>query len=255
MSIQNQINKTKIIGISSGKGGVGKSTIAANLAVALAALGSNVGLIDADFYGPSIPILLGGGSVQLSHENMIIPSLKYGVKYVSIQFFLQNPDDPVIWRGPMVTKALNQMLYQTDWGGAEMIIVDMPPGTGDIQISLSQMTQFSGVILVSTPQAISISDVLKAGKMFRKVNIDLLGIIENMVDEKFKVFGKSRGKEVAEKLETELIATIPLMSNIVEMSDRGEPFALTTEGAIFFEIAKRLLDLMSQKSLSRVEVG
>lgn len=245
----------KIVGISSGKGGVGKSTICANLAAALAAKGIPTGIIDADFYGPSIPIIFGGGQLEVNHENRIIPCLRYGVRYVSIQFFLQNPDDPVIWRGPMVTKALTQMLNDCDWSGVEVLFIDMPPGTGDIQLTLSQIASLYGVILVTTPQRMSTSDVAKAGKMFEKVKVPILGIIENMVDSKtVKLFGSGGAGELATRLNTEIMGHIELNPEFVTYSDSGKPVTLSDHGKVFFELASKLIEKLEQIENTSVEI-
>ncbi|MCS6961055.1 MAG: Mrp/NBP35 family ATP-binding protein [Deltaproteobacteria bacterium] len=246
----------KIIGISSGKGGVGKSTVAANLAVALASKGLSIGLIDADFYGPSIPILLGMGELQLNHEQRIIPCNRFGVKYVSIQFFLQNPDDPVIWRGPMITKALMQMLNDCVWDDVQLLIIDMPPGTGDIQLSLSQLASLAGVVLVTTPQKLSVSDVAKAGRMFRKVNVPILGIIENMTDTpEINLFGSDGSTSLARDLDTEILGAIPINREIAKNSDQGTPVCLTEHGKIFFTIAEKILKTLEKAQTTEVEVS
>ena len=170
----------QIVPVISGKGGVGKSTVAVNLAVALARTGAKVGLIDSDFYGPSVPTLMGGGTVTPDHEEKLIPPLKYGVKYISLGFFLRHPDDAVIWRGPMFNKALNQMFEDISWGALDYLIIDMPPGTGDAQLSLSQMVKLAGAVVVTTPQEVACADVRKSINMLKKVNVDVLGIVENM---------------------------------------------------------------------------
>jgi ATP-binding protein involved in chromosome partitioning len=230
----------KIIGISSGKGGVGKSTVAVNLSCALAARGLGVGLIDADFYGPSVPILLGEASLELNNQNKIIPAFKYSVKYVSIQFFLPNPDEPVIWRGPMITKALEQLLRDVDWTGVDYLLIDMPPGTGDIQISLSQQSQISGVILVTTPQKVAFSDVRKARRMFEKVRIPFLGYVANMVNsERFSIFGNLDYELINKE---EILIEIPLNPEIAKMSDEGKPPVLFNVAPQFFELADRVIE-------------
>ncbi len=169
-----------IIAVASGKGGVGKSTVAVNLAVALAnAKGSpkKVALIDCDFYGPSVPTLMGGGELKVDADEKFIPALRYGVKYISIAFFLRNPDDAVIWRGPMFGKAITQLFQDVNWGEVDIAIVDMPPGTGDAQLSLSQLVTLSGAVLVTTPQEVALADVRRAVNMFGKVNVRILGVI------------------------------------------------------------------------------
>ncbi|MEZ4754659.1 MAG: Mrp/NBP35 family ATP-binding protein, partial [Bdellovibrionota bacterium] len=205
-----------IIAVVSGKGGVGKSTVSANLALALAKSGAKTALIDADFYGPSIPTLLGGGKVIPDHEGKLIPPELHGLKYISLQFFLQNPDDPVIWRGPMFNKAMQQLFNDVSWGEVDYCIVDMPPGTGDAQISLTQMVKLAGAVVVTTPQEVALSDVRKSINMLAKVNVDVLGIVENMAGFKapdgtiHEIFGAGGGQQLAEKFSLPLLASIPL---------------------------------------------
>ena len=227
----------KVIAVASGKGGVGKSTVAANLAVALAnsrepALsGKKVALIDIDFYGPSIPTLMGGGEVRVDHEEKFIPPLKWGVKYISIAFFLKNPDDPVIWRGPMFGKGIQQLLTDVSWGEVDIAVIDLPPGTGDAQLSLSQLVPLAGAVLVTTPQEVSLADVRRALNMFRRVNVPILGIVENMAGfvtpsgEKFDIFGAGGGAELAKQYGVPLLASIPIDTAIREGGDRGKPVA------------------------------
>lgn len=243
-----------LIPVMSGKGGVGKSTVAANLAVALAATGSKVALIDADLYGPSIPTLFGGGKVQMDHEERLIPAEKFGVKYVSIAFFLPDPDSPVIWRGPMFNKALQQLFHDVNWGEVDYYIIDMPPGTGDAQISLSQMVQLTGAVVVSTPQEVAMADVRKAINMLEKVNVDVLGIVENMAGfvapdgSKHDIFGSGGGAALAEKFNLPLLASIPLYSEIRQGGDEGTPIAHDTSsdaGKIFKELAERIVERLA----------
>ena len=195
-----------IVPVVSGKGGVGKSTVAVNLAVALAATGAKVALIDADFYGPSVPTMFGGGSLVVDHEQRLVPPVKFGVKYISLGFFLSNPDDPVIWRGPMFNKALNQLFNDVNWGEVQYCIVDMPPGTGDAQISLCQMVQLAGAVVVTTPQEVSLADVRKSINMLAKVNVPVLGVVENMAglvmpDGSIQnIFGSGGGVSLAPKI-------------------------------------------------------
>lgn len=227
----------KIVAVASGKGGVGKSTVAVNLAVALAnsadsASGQKkVALIDIDFYGPSVPTLMGGGEVRVDHEEKFIPPLKWGVKYISIAFFLKNPDDPVIWRGPMFGKGIQQLLTDVSWGDVDIAVVDMPPGTGDAQLSLSQLVPLTGAVLVTTPQEVSLADVRRALNMFRRVNVPVLGIVENMAGfvtpsgEKFDIFGAGGGEQLAQQYGVPLLASIPIDTAIREGGDRGKPVA------------------------------
>jgi ATP-binding protein involved in chromosome partitioning len=243
-----------IVPVISGKGGVGKSTVAANLAVSLAARGYKVALVDGDFYGPSIPTLFGGGKVVPNHEGKLLPDFKYGVKYISLGFFLANPDDAVIWRGPMFNKALNQIFSDVEWGEVDICVVDMPPGTGDAQISLAQLLKISGAVVVTTPQEVALADVRKAISMLIKLKIPILGIVENMSyfltpdNSKQYLFGQGGGKELAIKLSLPLLAEIPLQSEIREAGDCGKPLASTLDSE-----ASRIFDQLASQVISRLE--
>lgn len=246
----------QIVPVVSGKGGVGKSTVAVNLAVALANSGAKVALIDSDFYGPSVPTLLGGGQIRLDHEGRLIPPEKYGLKYISLAFFLQNPDDAVIWRGPMFNKALSQMFSDVNWGEVDYCIIDMPPGTGDAQISLTQLVQIAGAVVVTTPQEVALADVRKAVNMLGKVNVDILGVVENMSGfiapdgSRHDIFGSGGGKALAERIGAPLLATIPLDMRIREGGDAGIPAAAdqsTPMGRIFQELALKIIGLLDKK--------
>ncbi len=192
-----------VIAVASGKGGVGKSTVAVNLAVALAQSGNKVCLVDVDFYGPSVPVLMGGGEINADPDGKFIPALRWGVKYISIAFFLKNQDDPIVWRGPMFGKAIAQLFQDVRWGDVDVCIVDMPPGTGDAQLSLSQLVKLDGVVMVTTPQEVALSDVRRAINMFGKVNVPVLGVVENMAGfvtpsgETIDIFGKGGGEALA----------------------------------------------------------
>jgi len=225
-----------IILIASGKGGVGKSTVASSLAIAFSREGYKTGLLDADLYGPSIPILfdIEKERPQVRKEedkDIMIPVNKYGVKIMSIGF-LMSSDDAVIWHGPIASKALNQLLTLTDWGELDYLIVDMPPGTGDINITLAQKLKRAQAIIVITPQKLAISDGLKAANMFlnKNLNISMLGVAENMSyfvpakhpDEKYYVFGSGGGKQLAERTQTELLAQIPMIQDVCELTDKGQ---------------------------------
>jgi ATP-binding protein involved in chromosome partitioning len=225
-----------IILIASGKGGVGKSTVASSLAIAFSREGYKTGLLDADLYGPSIPILfdIEKERTQVRKEedkDIMIPVSKYGVKIMSIGF-LMSSEDAVIWRGPMASNALNQLLTLTDWGELDYLIVDMPPGTGDINITLAQKLKRAQGIIVITPQKLAISDGLKAANMFlnENLNISMLGVAENMSyfvpakhpDEKYYVFGSGGGKQLAERTHTELLAQIPMIQDVCELTDKGK---------------------------------
>ncbi|MCI5065656.1 Mrp/NBP35 family ATP-binding protein [bacterium] len=253
-------NLGKIVPVISGKGGVGKSTVAVNLALALAQQGKKVALIDADFYGPSIPTLLGGGEMKADHEGRLIPPERNGVKYVSLGFFLSNPDDAVIWRGPMFNKALNQLFHDVNWGVVEYCIVDMPPGTGDAQISLVQMVQIAGAVVVTTPQEVALADVRKALSMLQKVNVPVLGIVENMSGflapdgTRHEIFGSGGGRALAERQGVPLLGQIPLDPAIREGGDLGEPVVLEAgESAarqLFSGLATQVTTELEQESFS-----
>ncbi len=251
-----------VVAVASGKGGVGKSTVAANLAVALANGESKkkVALIDVDFYGPSIPTLMGGGELKVDEKEKFIPALRYGVKYISIAFFLQNPDDPIVWRGPMFGKAINQLFHDVNWGDIDIAIVDMPPGTGDAQLSLSQMVSLSGAVVVSTPQEVALADVRRAIKMFEKVNVDVLGVVENMAGfitpagERYDIFGTGGGEALSSTYDLPMLASLPIDMAVREGGDTGEPIAIapdTTCGSIFHELANSLLAALERKEAAQ----
>lgn len=246
----------QIVPVISGKGGVGKSTVAVNLAVALASTGAKVALLDSDFYGPSIPTLMGSAALQTDHEGKIIPPLKYGVKYISLGFFLRDPDDAVIWRGPMFNKALTQLFQDVNWGEVDYCIVDMPPGTGDAQLSLSQLVKCAGAVVVTTPQEVALADVRKAVNMLSKVNIEVLGIVENMSGltlpngSRLDIFGAGGGAALADSMGVPLLASIPLEPRIREGGDKGLPAAAdpgSPAKPLFDELAAKLLVLLDQK--------
>lgn len=246
-----------IIAVISGKGGVGKSTVAVNLALALAKSGAKTALIDADFYGPSVPTLLGGGQVIPNHENKLVPPEVHGLKYISLQFFLQNPDDPIIWRGPMFNKAMQQLFNDVSWGEVDYCIVDMPPGTGDAQISLTQMVQLAGAVVVTTPQEVALSDVRKSINMLKKVNVDILGLVENMAGfvtpegKTYNIFGEGGGKQLADKFSIKLLASIPLDPAIREGGDKGSPVSLQDDNKsskIFNDLALQLIEILDSKA-------
>ena len=248
-----------VIGIASGKGGVGKSTVAVNLAVALARQGYKVGLADADVYGPSVPTMTGTeGTTPMAEEidgkEEIIPIEKYGVKWMSIGYFASR-DQALIWRGPMASSALKQLLLQVKWGELDFLLVDMPPGTGDIHLSLMQDVGIEGAVVVTTPQNVALADVEKCVSMFRSegINRPILGIVENMAwftpaehpDEKYFIFGNGGGAAMASSLGLELLAQIPLVQGIRESGDSGSPAALGSgpDAAAFLALATRLAEI------------
>ena len=247
-----------IIGIASGKGGVGKSTVAVNLAIALARLGYKVGLADADVYGPSVPKMTATegqmpDAFQEGEKEVIVPLEKYGVKWMSIGYFAK-PEQALIWRGPMACNALEQMILQVRWGELDFLLIDMPPGSGDIHLSLVHDIPMEGAVIVSTPQDVALADVEKGVNMFRNesVNKPILGLVENMAwftpaehpDEKYYLFGKEGGLRMAEKYQIPLLGQIPIVQSIREGGDAGEPAALSSrpDGLAFIEIAKKLAE-------------
>lgn len=244
-----------IVPVISGKGGVGKSTVAVNLALAIAQQGKKTALIDCDFYGPSIPTMLGGGEIAPVGDNALMPARKHGIEYISLGFFLRNSDDAVIWRGPMFTKALEQMFDNVQWDEPEIVIVDMPPGTGDAQLSLSQKVQAAGAIVVTTPQEVALADVRKAINMLGKVNISVLGIVENMAGfvtpdgTRHDIFGSGGGAALAESIGAPLLASIPVDIAIREGGDSGNPAALAGESAgakAFESLALKVIDILDK---------
>ena len=245
-----------IVGIASGKGGVGKSTVAVNLAVALARLGYKVGLADADVYGPSVPTMTGTEGLtpqayQDGDKEWIIPIEKYGVKWMSVGYFADR-GQALIWRGPMACNALKQMILQVAWGELDFLLIDMPPGTGDIHISLVQDIPVSGAVIVTTPQNVALADVEKGVNMFRNKSIakPIYGLIENMSwftpeahpDERYYLFGRDGGAAMAEQFGLDLLGQIPIVQGIREGGDSGEPVALGTrpDSLAFLDIARRL---------------
>jgi len=252
-----------IILVSSGKGGVGKSTVASNLAVTLAADGAKVGLIDADIYGPSVPIMFGlVGAKPSARETedgktLILPIEKYGIKLLSLGFFA-DPDQPVPWRGPMASNAIKQLFNDADWGELDYLIVDLPPGTGDIHITISQSFPIAGAVIVTTPQQVALADTRKGLAMFRMpgINIPVLGVIENMSyftpaelpENKYYIFGKDGGKELAKQYDVPFLGEIPLVQGITAAGDNGAPISIDMENPLsiaFSEIAGKIAQQIS----------
>lgn len=271
----NNLKKIKnIILVSSGKGGVGKSTVAANLALALSESGADVGLLDADIYGPSLPIMFGlenakPGTVRSEEGKALIePIEKYGLKLLSIGFFT-DPNQPVPWRGPMVSTAVKQLFNDADWGTLDYLIVDLPPGTGDVHITIAQGFPIAGAVIVTTPQQVALADTIKGMGMFLMDSIDipLLGVVENMAyftpaelpDNKYYIFGKGGGRELADRYNIPLLGEIPLVKGISDAGDNGLPIVLddaNPAGPIFREIAGRMaqqLSIQQAEMISQVE--
>lgn len=258
-----------IVAIASGKGGVGKSTVASNLAVALAKQGAKVGLVDADIYGPSMPIMFDvvnekpGVKRDAQGHGLMVPVESYGVKLLSIGFFAET-GQAVAWRGPMATKALTQMLKDADWGDLDYMLIDLPPGTGDIHLSLISAVPLTGAIIVSTPQEVALADAQKGVGLFKMpaINVPVLGIIENMSyftpaelpNNKYYIFGKDGAKLLAEKLGVPLLGEIPLVQSIREAGDAGRPAVMqdnTPQSAVFMDIAKAVAQQIAIRNAER----
>lgn len=257
-----------IIAIASGKGGVGKSTVSANMAVALAAQGYKVGLIDADVYGPSVPKMFGVEEERPALEKVdgkdkIIPIEKYGVKLLSIGFFVDQ-SDALVWRGPMATSALKQLMTDGDWGALDYLLIDLPPGTGDIHLTMVQTISVTGAVIVSTPQAVALADAIKGISMFagKQVNVPVLGLVENMAwftpaelpDNKYYIFGKEGCKKLAEEKGLPLLGQIPLVQSIREGGDDGTPVALKAEsvtGMAFGDLAKAVVEAIEDRNANQ----
>ena len=255
-----------IIAVASGKGGVGKSTTTANLAVTLAKMGFSVGILDADIYGPSMPIMFDVESEKpistvIDGKSKMKPIESYEVKILSIGFFTA-PSQAVIWRGPMASKALNQMIFDADWGELDFMLIDLPPGTGDIHLSIVQSLPITGAVIVSTPQAVALADAKKGVAMFQSdsINVPVLGIIENMAyftpeelpENKYYIFGKEGAKNLAEDLEVPFLGEVPIVQSIREAGDYGRPAALQTASPlekVFEEIARNVV----QETVNRNE--
>lgn len=259
VTVQDGLAEVKhIIGVASGKGGVGKSTTAVNLALALAAQGAKVGILDADIYGPSVPMMLGlpdGTRPRVEEEKYFVPVPAHGIVSMSMGY-LVTEQTPMVWRGPMATGALLQILNQTRWGTLDYLVVDMPPGTGDIQLTLAQKASMAGAVIVTTPQDIALLDARKAIEMFSKVKIPVLGIVENMATHRCSqcgheehIFGEGGGQQVAEQYHTEVLGSLPLDRLIREQVDGGRPSVIAEpEGlaaANYGQIAERIAVLLA----------
>ncbi len=265
-----------IIAVSSGKGGVGKSTVTANLAIGLAKLGYRVGLLDTDIFGPSMPKMFGVEeerpyAVQVDGRDLIVPIEKYGVKLLSIGFFV-NPDQATLWRGGMASNALKQLITEAQWGDLDYFILDTPPGTSDIHLTLIQTLGITGAIIVSTPQQVALADARKGINMYMndKVNVPILGLVENMAwftpaelpENRYYIFGKEGCKQLAEELNVPLLAQIPLIQSVCETGDKGEPAVLSPaspEGVAFMSLAAKVVTQVDKRNIEmaptqRVEV-
>jgi len=239
-----------IVAIASGKGGVGKSTVCVSLAVALARTGARVGLLDTDIYGPSIPIMMGVKEQPELREQKLIPISKYGVKLMSIGFLISE-DTPLIWRGPMVMKAVEQLLTDVDWGELDYLMIDLPPGTGDVQLTLAQKVPMTGAVIVTTPQDVALLDVVRGISMFKKLNVPILGIIENMsffqcphCGERTEIFSHGGGEAASRKLEVPFLGEIPIDLKTRTGGDTGRPVVIeepeSGQSKIFMKIAEQM---------------
>ncbi|MBE9240984.1 Mrp/NBP35 family ATP-binding protein [Synechocystis salina] len=254
-----------IIAISSGKGGVGKSTVAVNVAVALAQTGATVGLLDADIYGPNAPTMLGlsGAAVQVQNSpqgEVLEPVFNHGIKMVSMGFLI-DPDQPVIWRGPMLNGIIRQFLYQVNWGALDYLIVDMPPGTGDAQLTLTQSVPMAGAVIVTTPQTVSLLDARRGLKMFQQMGVNVLGIVENMSyfippdlpDHQYDLFGSGGGEKASKELNVPLLGCVPLEISLREGGDKGIPIVVSqpesASAKALTAIAKQIAGKVSMAAL------
>lgn len=252
------------VAVSSGKGGVGKSTVAVNVALALHETGAAVGLVDVDVYGPNIPLMVGARGKPGMFNNRIIPVLAYGIKIMSIGFFLKE-GDPVIWRGPMIDSAVKQFLRDVEWGELDYLIFDMPPGTGDAQLSLSQVIPLSGALMVTTPQDVSLLDVRKGLAMFKKMNVPLLGIVENMAgfacphcQQVTQIFGEGGGAKLSQEFGVPLLGAIPLDPETRVGGDTGEPIVVarpdSPQAQAFRKVARAVAERLSTLSAPKLPV-
>jgi ATP-binding protein involved in chromosome partitioning len=257
-----------IVAVASGKGGVGKSTVAVNLAVALANAGAKVGLIDADIFGPSVPKMFGAEDIRPTGEkidgrDMINPVEKYGVKFLSIGFFVDT-ENAIIWRGPMASNALKQLIMDANWGELDYMLIDLPPGTSDIHLTLVQTLPVTGAVIVTTPQDVALADVIRGTSMFQSKSIDVpvLGLVENMAwftpaelpNNRYYIFGQDGGKKLADKLGLKLLGQIPIVQSIREGGDQGTPVAAETDsitGIAFAEVAKSLAHQVHIRNIER----
>jgi len=244
----------RIIAVSSGKGGVGKSTVAVNLALALAAQGKRVGIMDADIYGPNLPLMLGVDAAPAVRDEKIIPLEAYGVKVISLGFLIEK-EQPAIWRGPIVMKIITQFLRDVNWGQLDYFLVDMPPGTGDAQLSLVQATQIHGAIIVTTPQQVSVGDALRGVKMFERTGVPVLGIVENMswfenpeTGKPIAIFGSGGGERLAAECNLPLLGQVPLDPRIQEGGDTGRPIVVAEPASK----AAKVLESVALKAVERL---
>jgi ATP-binding protein involved in chromosome partitioning len=256
---------SKIVAVGSGKGGVGKTTVAVNLAIALAKLGQRVGLIDADIYGPNVPLMMGSSEPpKVAPGNRIEPNLTYGVKTISVGY-LSPGDKPMVWRGPMLHQVIRQFLQEVNWGELDYLIVDLPPGTGDVVLSLVQTVPLTGAVVVSTPSDVALQDARKALEMFSQVNVEVLGIVENMshftcphCHQEIDIFSRGGAERTAQKFNVPFLGSVELIPAIREGGDSGKPVALEGSesplAAVFYTMAKKLMERAEAASAAASDV-
>jgi ATP-binding protein involved in chromosome partitioning len=252
-----QPNLGKIIAVSSGKGGVGKSTVAANLAVALAQSGLRVGVMDADVYGPNIPRMFGVNERPPVFGGKIQPLEAHGVKLMSLGFLVER-DAPAIWRGPIIMKIVNQFLRDVDWGQLDFFIVDLPPGTGDAQLSLVQATHVSGALIVTTPQEVAVGDALRGAKMFERVSVPVIGVVENMsgftdpeTGRRFELFSSGGGQRLADEIGVPLLGSVPLQPQLAALADDGQPVLIAQPDSPAAKVLRKVAESLQQKTAGR----
>lgn len=251
------LNLGKIIAVSSGKGGVGKSTVAANLAISMAQSGLAIGLMDADIYGPNIPRMFGVNERPPVFGGKIQPLESYGVKLMSLGLLVER-DAPAIWRGPIIMKIVNQFLRDVDWGRLDYLIVDLPPGTGDAQLSLVQATHVSGALIVTTPQEVAVGDALRGAKMFERVGVPVIGVIENMsgftdpeTGRSFDFFSSGGGKRLADEIGAPLLGTVPLQPQLAALADTGQPIVVAQPGSPAAQSLRTIAESLQRKTAGR----
>ncbi len=253
-----------LIAVGSGKGGVGKTTVAVNLAIALARLGHKVGLMDADVYGPNVPLMMGINQTPMAYGERIQPLNQYGVKLMSMGFLNQG-DKPLVWRGPMLHSVIQQFLRGVDWGDLDYLVIDLPPGTGDVQLSLIQTAPITGSIVVTTPSDVSLEDARKAVHMFHQVRVPILGIVENMsylecphCHERIDVFSTGGGRRTASQMQVHFLGELPLDPVVRVGGDSGNPVALRAEGEPFLELARNAVarvDEVAKQEGPKIEIS
>jgi ATP-binding protein involved in chromosome partitioning len=241
-----QVPIRNVIAVASGKGGVGKSTIAANISISLANCGARVGLMDADIYGPNIPTMMGINQIPAPRENKLVPAESYGVKIMSMGFLVK-PGQPLIWRGPMLVSAIRQFISDVEWGELDYLIVDLPPGTGDVPLSLAQALPLSGVVIVTIPQSVSLEDASRGLEMFKTLNVPILGVVENMRGE---VFGAGGGEDMARIAQVPFLGAIPMESGVRVGGDTGVPVLISNPKS---EAAKSLQNI-AEKVAARISI-